>query len=294
MLKSMTAYGRAILKSPVGHFIAEIQSVNRKFLEVQASLPKELERFEAELKKVVQKAVSRGQVTLKFFATFDEALPIVIKPNILLAKQLKQAWEEVASALGLDKNQFDPSLLSRFGDVLSFEDNFAGEELYQEALNQVLEAALKDFLSMKLREGEALQADILMRISLMRTWIAYIEQRAPEAPKKYREKLIARLEELFPGSIENEERILREIAVFAEKIDVTEEITRFVSHLNQFQETIHSSDSAVGKTLEFIIQEMNREINTIGSKSSDLEIIRHVIQIKGELERIREQIQNVE
>lgn len=294
MLKSMTAYGRAILHSSVGHFVVEIQSVNRKFLEVQVTIPKELARFEAELKKKVQNVVSRGQVTLKVFATFDETLPIVVKPNLLLVKQLKQAWDQIADELGLDKKDFQLSLLKGVEDVLSFEDNFEGEDIYRESLNHVLDSALKSFIEMKTREGLALQEDILNRLAQMRHWMIYIEKRAPDAPKKYREKLGARLEELFPGSIENEDRILREIAVFAEKIDVTEEITRFISHLKQFEEVVHSPDGAVGKTLEFIVQEMNREVNTIGSKSSDLEITRHVIHIKGELERIREQIQNVE
>lgn len=294
MLKSMTAYGRASLDSDVGHFVLEIQSVNRKFLEINILLPKELSRFDIDLKKWVAAAVSRGQITIKISATFEGGnVPFSVKPNIALAKQMKQAWDEIAAKLGV-KTEFNLSLLADSEEILLFEENTTGEEPFRKALKSVLDKAMKDFLRMKILEGNVLQQDILGRLQLIHQWMAGIQERTPNATKKYQEKLLARLEELLPGHVENEERILREVALFAEKIDITEEITRFFSHLTRMDEMIQSEQEAIGKTLEFILQELGREVNTIASKSSDLLITNNAINIKSELEKIREQIQNIE
>lgn len=295
MLKSMTAYGRASLNTKVGHFVVEIQSVNRKFLEVNVVLPRELNQFDIELKKWLMPYLARGQVSVKVSVAFEGAVPFVVRPNLPLARQLKEAWAEIAKELNLPNEQFDLSLLQRVEGLLCYEENRDEEENYREALKQSLDIALKGFLQMKVQEGGVLQADIALRLEKMRYSLRTIEQKMPLATNKYRDKLVARLEELVPGGhVENEERILREIALFAEKIDVTEELTRFNCHLTHLGELIHSSSLSVGKTLEFVLQELNREINTIGSKSSDMDIARVVIDIKSELERIREQIQNIE
>lgn len=294
MLKSMTAYGRAILNTQVGHFVVEIQSVNRKFLEVNVFLPRELSQFDIELKKWLLPYLARGQVTVKVNVTFEGAVPFLVRPNLPLARQLKNAWDEIARELKLDVEEFRLSLLEKTEGLLSYEENRNEEEEYRTFLKQTLEAALKGFLQMKIQEGAILQADIAQRLEKMRQALQVIEKKMPFATKKYREKLVARLDELVPGHVENEERILREIALFAEKIDIMEEMTRFYCHLTHFEELIQSTALSVGKTLEFVLQELNREINTIGNKSSDLEIARAVIDIKSELERIREQIQNIE
>lgn len=290
----MTAYGRASLNTKVGHFVVEIQSVNRKFLEVNVFLPRELNQFDIELKKWLMPYLARGQVTVKVNVTFEGAVPFIVRPNLPLARQLKNAWNEIAKELNLDVDDFRLSLLERADGLLNYEENVAEEENYREALKQTLEVALKGFLQMKAQEGAVLQVDIAQRLEKMRQALQIIELKKPFATKKYREKLVARLDELVPGHIENEERILREIALFAEKIDITEELTRFNCHLSHFDELIQSEALSVGKTMEFVLQELNREINTISSKSSDLDIARAVIDIKSELERIREQIQNIE
>lgn len=294
MLKSMTAYGRASINTKVGHFVVEIQSVNRKFLEVNVFLPRELNQFDIELKKWLLPHLARGQITVKVNVAFEGAVPFVVRPNLPLARQLKAAWDEIAKELNLDIDEFRLSLLETTEGLLTYEENRAEEDNYREALKQALEVALKGFLQMKVQEGAVLQADIAQRLEKMRQFLKIIEHKMPFATKKYRDKLIARLDEIMPGHSENEERILREIALFAEKIDITEEMTRFYCHLTHFEELIHSQALAVGKTVEFVLQELNREINTIGSKSSDLDIARAVIDIKSELERIREQIQNIE
>ena len=294
MLKSMTAYGRASLNTKVGHFTVEIQSVNRKFLEVQVVLPRELNQFDIELKKWLIPYLARGQVTVKVSVSFEGAVPFIVKPNLPLARQLKSAWDEIAKELHLPTDTFHLSLLQKVEGLLCYEENRSEEEHYREALKQTLDVALKGFLQMKFQEGAVLQADISQRLEKMRCILQTIEKKIPFATKKYRDKLIVRLEEIAAGHIENDERVLREVALFAEKIDVTEEIVRFNCHLTHLEELIHSQLLSVGKTLEFVLQELNREINTTGSKSSDIEIARAVIDIKSELERIREQIQNIE
>ncbi len=294
MLKSMTAYGRASLNTKVGHFVIEIQSVNRKFLEIQVVLPRELSQFDIELRKWLSPYLARGQVTIKVGVIFEGPVPFMIRPNLPLARQLKNAWNEIAKELHLEEREFSLSLLESAEGLLSYEENREEEDHYRLVLKQTLEVAIESFLRMKAQEGAVLQADIVERLEKMRQAMQLVEQKAPFASRKYRDKLVARLEELLPGQVENEERILREVALFAEKVDVMEEITRFFCHLTHFEELLQSTSLSVGKTLEFVLQELNREINTIGSKSSDLDIARSVIDIKSELERIREQIQNVE
>ncbi len=291
----MTAYGRATLDSDAGHFAMEIQSVNRKFLEINVLLPKELSRFDIEIKKWLAHKVSRGQITIKAFATFNGKgnAPFHVRPNIVLAKKMKQAWDEIGEALNI-QGEFSLSMLADKEDILLFEENDEEDDHYRQILKAAFDKALKDFMHMKIQEGSILQADILSRLNQIYQWMEEIQTRTPFATKKYYEKLVARLDELMAGHVENEERVLREIALFAEKIDITEEITRFFCHLTRVKEIIESEQEAIGKTLEFILQELGREANTIGSKSSDLPIANGIINIKSELEKIREQIQNVE
>lgn len=294
MLKSMTAYGRAHFHSEIGDFVVEIQSVNRKFLEINAFIPKELASFEIQLKKWLLPHVSRGQVTLRVSVSYENTSPIIVHPNLPLAKQIKQAWDRIGKHLHLDNGEFNLSLLANVEGIMLFEENIKEEDRYSYVLKQALENAVEQFVKMKTQEGALLQTDILERMTRIYQWMKIVEKKVPYASKKYREKLLARIEEVLPGTIESDDRILREVALFAEKVDIAEEVTRFFCHVNHFEELVQSENATIGKTLEFVLQELNREVNTIGSKSSDIEISRYVIDIKSELERIREQIQNVE
>lgn len=294
MLKSMTAFGRASSATEMGQFTIEIQSVNRKFLEINVQLPRELSYFDIEIKKWLQPFITRGQVSVKVTASFEGRAPFTVVPNLALARQMKEAWLTIAAQLGLNQEEIGVGLLSQSEDILCYEENRCEEDSYRQVLKQVLDQAMTGFMLMKSQEGALLQADLLSRSEKARQAMKIIEERTPHATKKYREKLVGRLEELLPGHVENEERILREIALFAEKIDITEEMTRFFCHLLRFEALIEGADSSVGKTLEFVLQELGREVNTIGSKSSDIEIAKRVIDIKSELERMREQIQNIE
>jgi uncharacterized protein (TIGR00255 family) len=295
MLKSMTAYGRSSISSSVGRFAVEIQSVNRKHLELNVFLPKELTRFESDIRKLISRFISRGQVTIKLFAKFDTSTPVSVIPNLPLVRQLKAAWDEIAQEVGLDKkNSFSLSLIQNETGVITYGEDLQNEEVYRNIICQAIEEALKGFVEMRNREGKELQTDIEARLSKMQKWIVQIEKLAPGATEKYRQKLIERLNEVVPGTFENEERILREVCLYAERIDISEEITRFNSHLKQAEILINNNTGSQGKTFEFLLQELNREINTIGSKSSDVEVSKLVIEVKSELEKIREQIQNVE
>lgn len=293
MLKSMTAFGRGIVSLPLGRFVAEIHSVNRKHLEVNSFLPKELLRFDPDIKNWISAKVARGAVTVRLHAHYHRESPLKVAPNLPLVYQLKQAWESIAAEVDC-KEPFKLELLLKESGIFIYDDEIEEEEQYRDALKQAVEAALIPFLEMKAKEGESLLEDISQRLKTLERAIREVEQYAPKATERHRQKLKETLEEIMPGIVENEERILREIGIYAVKVDIAEEITRFSSHLDQCNELIHSNREGLGKTCEFLIQELNREINTIASKSSEIEVSKLAIEIKGELEKIREQIQNVE
>jgi len=296
MLRSMTAYGRASVALPLGLFIVEIQSVNRKHLEINVLLPKELARFEGEVKKILGSHLFRGQITVKIFATFEETTPLVVSVNLPLVRQLKAAWDRVAKELHLERDQqaFDLNVLMSQPGVLLYNENLQDEGEYRKAIELATKDAVVKLIEMKEREGASLQEDIASRLQQLGNCIDQISSKTSGATLKYRQRLVDRLEEVLSGCVENEERILREVSVYAERIDIVEEVTRFNSHLKQLSGLLLSETKGIGKTLEFIVQELHREINTIGSKSSDMEISRLVITVKSDLERIREQIQNIE
>lgn len=295
MLKSMTAYGRATVVAPLGRFSVELQSVNRKHLEINTFLPSELIRYDGDIKKWIAEAIGRGQVSVRVSAAFEQNCPLKVMPNLALAKQVKSAWEALAQDLGLslDSKQLT-TILSRTDDILLYDADIEEEGAYRKILQEAAEAALSELIAMKITEGKALHADIATRINLLENYINEIAAKAPGATDRYRVKLLERIQEVLGASIENEERVLREVCVYAEKVDIAEELTRFNSHLQQARTLLEADVANVGKTLEFLVQEFNREANTIGSKSSDVDITRAVVGIKTELERIREQIQNIE
>lgn len=294
MLKSMTAYGRGSFVSPVGHFTVEIQSVNRKFLDINVSLPKELLRYEIDIKKWIAKHVVRGQVNVRVSIDYEEISPLIVKPNLPLARQLKAAWDKIADDLGFPKETVNLSLFADVKELLAVEEEIEDERPYRDAIKESLDRALKAFVKMKGDEGSVLEKDVLSRMGRLRQWMEEIAQNVSGATNRYREKLKGRLEEIAPSCVDNDERLLREVAVFAEKVDIAEEVTRFLSHLKHFDEVVQSSSEGVAKTLEFILQEIGREINTIGSKASDIDITRRVVDIKTVLEQVKEQIQNIE
>ena len=295
MLKSMTAYGRATTHSPLGNFVCEIQSLNRKFLEIYIQIPPELASFEAEVRQWISSSVGRGKVSVKIHAAFEELTPVSIKPNIPLARQVKSACTAIAEAVGLKSEE--ALLLQVLGNepgLLLRQEAIEDTESYRAELRKATDKALASLVEMKAVEGKTIHADFVARCSTLAGWISAIEAKAAGAVDLYREKIKSRIEEHVPTAFEHEDRLLREICLFAEKVDISEELTRFRSHLKQFDEMLNSGKEGVGKTLEFLLQELHRETNTIGSKSTDLDTSRLVVEIKSELEKIREQVQNVE
>lgn len=291
MLRSMTAYGRGEATSSQGSVFIELQCLNRKYLEISISLPKEFSSFEMDLRKWVESRASRGKISVKVNARFDNGSPLTILPNLPLARELYSALQKVAKELKISEEIKLKNLL-QVPELLQYQIEPQEEHIWGRVLEEACFKALDAADEMRLLEGKAIEDDFINRLQLMASEFEKIEQHAPLVKDKYREKLNNALVEMQEGA-EFEDRILREIALFAEKSDVSEEITRFKSHLQQFAQKM-KGEGTKGKTLEFILQEMGREINTIGSKAQDIAISHAVVFVKSELERIREQVQNVE
>jgi len=293
MLKSMTAYGRASLGVKEGRFVAEIQSLNRKFQDILVLLPRELASLETEIRRWVGSRVPRGRITLRITASYEIQTPFRVTPNLPLAKQIKEAWETVSREVNPEMPEtVTLQMLSKEAGVLVYEDNF-DQKTYKNILRQVVHQAVDALSEMQRAEGTSISEEFTKRIQTIREHHGQIAQQSPHFVQKYQEKLKQRLETLLTGAVENEERVLREIALYAERVDVSEELSRLGSHLQQFVEFMGAEQGEKGKTLEFLLQEMQREANTIASKSEDVAIIKSVISIKTEIEKMKEQVQNV-
>ncbi len=294
MLISMTGFGRSARETPFGRVTLEIQSVNRKHLEVFVSLPKELGRFELEFRKWVAETISRGQVSVRLFLTpNDDALSRML-PDTDLLKSMKEAWSKLARESGFGDEGITLPFLLQYLPTSSHNSLAGSDEENLSLLKESADEALEGALAMKRREGKALAIDISGRLDALEKMIREIEVSSPDAVAKQRDKLRERVQEVLQPGLDLDERLLREIAIFAERLDIAEEITRFGSHIEQFRAVLQSKDTRVGRKLEFLVQEMGREINTIGSKSADAAISHLVVNAKSELEKVREQIQNVE
>lgn len=288
-MKSMTAYGQGCCEGKAGRMVVEIQSVNRKGLDISFFAPKELLRLELDVRRWIALQIERGQVTVRVYFQ-----PHGIGRLREMLKSKKDQWEKLAQDLGYDPKTAVsfPFLLDQIEDVENLPSLTADPDLVallQEAVTQ----ALKAVMQMKCQEGAVLAADILNRLQVIADEIKAIEARKEEPIKKYQKKMQEKLQELFAAE-EWQERLLKEVAVMAEKWDTTEELVRLHSHLTQFIKHLEGTEGSVGKTLDFLIQEMGREINTLSVKSQDAEMIASAIKIKSELEKIREQVQNVE
>lgn len=294
MFRSMTAYVYRSVPISIGQLTIELQSLNRKHLDITTFLQKELARYETDVKKVISNQIHRGQLNVRISLKCHGFSTVKVSPNLPLAQQLKAAWEEIAHALGVSAPSFDLHLLKDEAGLLILEDSLGKDEGVKIEILSALEETLNELLSHKLEEGKTLLSDIEARANLLTTLIETISAKSGQTVERQRRKLIEKLEELLPGAAANDERILREVCLIAEKADIAEELTRFRSHLILLRKVMGSDEISQGKKLEFILQELSREANTIGSKSSDVEIAHLVVDIKSELEKIREQVQNIE
>ncbi len=287
MPKSMTGFGRSVVDAPFGRLIVEIQSVNRKHFEVSLHLPKELFRFENEIRKWLRAKVFRGHLSLRLqVIPFKEAIGF---PDAELLKSVKTGWEGISKELGLDPKDVNLSFITAVMPQVEKKDLFEDDG----PLKKCVEDALQNLLSMREEEGKALVEDILQRMQEIQKKVSSIEKLSPDASGKMREKLTEKMNALFTPDQSIEDRLLKEIALFAEKIDVSEELIRLKAHFGQLESCL-KAEGSVGRKMEFVLQEISREINTIGSKSLDAKIAHLVVETKSEIEKIREQIQNIE
>ena len=292
-MKSMTGFGRSEQETSLGKIVIEIQSINRKYFELNVSLPKELSRFEIEIRKKVSEFVQRGLVWLRIHIFPNTASLEQTLPDVQMLKSLQSYWKKTAVAIHLDPESIDlPFLLSRMAEMPSLLKMMSDSEFLK--VEAGVDVALKSLDKMKSTEGAFLSKDILQRLIEMEKKLQEIERLAPDATAKMREKLKERMEEIFSQSSELDERLLREVALFAERVDISEEITRFRSHLVQYKELLRQKMGPHGRKMDFLTQEMGREINTIGSKAMDACISHLVVDVKAELDKVREQIQNIE
>ena len=292
MVLSMTGYGRARLTLHGRDITVEIKSVNSRYFEYSSRLPRGYSFLEDKLKKLVNGKSARGKAELNLTIVNVEAPDTVITPNVELARQYKAAMDEMARQLGM-RNDVTLSGLCRFPDMFSAVHAEADEaELWQD-VQAVAAAALENFVAMRAAEGAKLREDVLARLCTLEKDVGVIEQTSAARVQKYTDKLYARLKELLDGRDIDDARILTEAAIFADKTAVDEETVRLRSHIRQYRDILALSEP-VGRKLDFLTQELNRETNTIGSKCNELDITRVVVEVKGEIEKIREQIQNLE
>ena len=287
----MTGYGRATSSVEKFSLTVQVSSVNRKTLDLTIGLPEEWESMEPAIGEVVRKFASRGKVHVDIEVTGDKSASEI-------------TWDEDAASAALERLQtfavrqgvdFRPTadLLWQIANSQRRGNEFPTAESAQPVVMETVTTALRSFAAMRAKEGESLLVDFIRRSEQLHRHVETVVQRAPQVPANYREQLMKRLRDAGLELDINDERVLREIALFADRCDVAEEITRLRSHFEQFAALL-KSDGEIGRKAEFILQEIGREVNTIGSKANDVTIARAVIELKNELERVREQIANVE
>ena len=292
MIKSMTGYGRAQGSFSGGDITVEVKSVNNRYLDCGVKLPRGYVYLEEGVKSQVQKAISRGKVDVFITINAAGADNVKISVNEPVAKGYIDAMHRLVQEYGI-QDDISASAISKFSDVFLVEKQEQDENEVKSAISGVVAEALGAFDAMRTREGEALKTDLLQKAEGILTLVSKVEERSPITVKAYRERLTAKMQEVLEDRQIDEARIIQEAAIYADKVAVDEETVRLRSHVDQLQNML-SEGGVIGRKLDFLMQEMNREANTIGSKGNDVEQARNVVSIKSELEKIREQIQNIE
>ena len=293
MVRSMTGYGRARQERNGRNITVEVRSVNNRYLDCTVKMPRAYIFAEDAMKALVQKSISRGKVDV--FITVDASAADVAKVTVNreLAAGYVSALRELAEVCGSENFQVGPETLSRFPDVLTVTKADEDLESVSADLCAVLEEALAAYNTMRAVEGAKLAEDIGNRLTAIETYTGQVEERSPQTVAEYRAKLTARMQEVLQSTTIDAQRILTEAAIYADKVAVDEETVRLRSHVAQLR-TMLASDEPMGRKMDFLIQEVNRESNTIGSKCCDVAIAQVVVGLKAEVEKMREQVQNVE
>jgi len=292
MTRSMTGYGKAEVSGNDGKFAVEVRSVNHRYGEVTVKLPRQMLALEGDIRRRVSERFKRGKIDL--FIQFEPAAGSVTPPvaNIPLAIAYNEVFTSVSQAVGA-KDPVPLSLILSQKDVLTTREVAADLDNQVEDLNRALAAALDSLEAMRLREGEQLAREILGRVTLVSELVESVAARAPVAVAANGERLRERITRLLGETPLDEMRLAQEVAILADRMEITEELVRLRSHFKQFHATM-ALDEPVGRKLDFLLQEMNREVNTIGSKANDAEIAAIVVELKSEMEKVREQVQNIE
>ena len=292
MIRSMTGFGRGQEIVDGWSIVVEVKSVNHRYFEYASRLPRGYAFLDDKLKSLLQQRISRGKVDVYVQIQSIETAGSEVVVDHGLAESYLKALRELNERYGL-RDDVSASVLSRYPDVLTVRQAQVDEDAVWSAVSQVAEIALSRFVAMRELEGARMREDVLSRADTIRKAVAVVEQRSPETVRAHMEKVESRIRDLLAGVPVDEARLLNEAAIFADKVAVAEETVRLCSHLDQLEQLL-SSDEAIGRKLDFLVQEINRETNTIGSKCSDLALTRIVVDIKAEIEKIREQIQNIE
>lgn len=292
MIRSMTGYGRSQQIIGGRDISVEIKSVNHRFFEFSTRVPRAYGYLEEKMKSFVQSKVSRGKIDVNLTIFTLEGKESEVEVNHSLAKGYVDALRGIAQDLDL-KDDLSLSSISRFSDIFSVRKAVEDEEIIWRDVQLVAQEAVSKFIQMREVEGKRMKADVLQKLHRIEEVVSQIEEKAPQTVAHYRERLTNKMKEILDDKNIDEQRILLEAAIYSEKIAVDEETVRLRSHLKQFYSLLET-ENAVGRKLDFLVQELNRETNTIGSKAQDVEITAMVVEIKSEIEKIREQIQNIE
>ena len=292
MVKSMTGYGRAVEMVNGREFTVEIRSVNNRYLDCTVKLPRALSFAEDTVKQAVKNTISRGKVDVYITQRSEGDADVKVTLNTAMAAGYVEAMRQMAQEFAI-REDISVSLLSRMPDVFTVEKPEVDEEQLLSDMMQVVNAALANYDAMRAKEGEALKNDLSSRGNTIRSLVSQVEEGNGQTVIDYRTRLYNQLQEVLANTAIDESRILTEAAIFADKVAVDEETVRLRSHLEQMDSML-AAGGAMGRKLDFLLQEMNREANTIGSKCTDVRLARIVVDIKAELEKIREQTQNIE
>ena len=292
MIRSMTGYGKGAATDGNISVSVELRSVNHRFFELNAKIPRGYLYVEDMLKSIVSEKVARGKVDAFVDITLGDGEKIDISVRHSFVKAYIDALNEIADTYGV-KNDITLSAIADQPDSLIIHEEAPKTEIIKQLVKKSTDAALDTFLKMRETEGKKLYDDISSRLVSMKKMVAFIEQEAPQTVAAYRERLKQKMTELLESAAYDQQRLITETAIFADKIAVDEETVRLHSHISQFEKLLESKQP-IGRKLDFIVQEMNRETNTVGSKSQNSEIAYTVVNMKSEIEKIREQIQNIE
>lgn len=293
MIKSMTGFGRCEITEGERKFTVEMKSVNHRYLDTNIRMPKKLNFFETSIRSLLKQSIQRGKVDI--FITYEDFSEnqVALKYNEALAQEYLSYFKKMSETFSLE-NDIRVSALSRYPEVLTMEEQAPDEEELWKGLKKTLEGAVAQFVETRTLEGENLKKDLTQKLDAMLQLVAMIEERSPKILSEYREKLETKVRELLTDTQMEDSRIAAEVVVFADKICTDEEVVRLKSHVEHMKETLLSDENGIGRKLDFIAQEMNREANTILSKANDLEVSNIGIELKTEIEKVREQIQNIE